>query len=34
MRSHYRGDRMDYGLAIDVLLQQARKAGNVPAGTP
>jgi len=24
---------MDYGLAIDVLLQQARRAKNVPAGT-
>ena len=31
--SAWRGDRMDYGLAIDVLLQQARRAKNVPAGT-
>jgi uncharacterized protein DUF222/HNH endonuclease len=29
----YRGDRMDYGLAIEVLLQQANRAKNVPAGT-
>jgi hypothetical protein len=29
----WKGDRMDYGLAIDVLLQQARRAKNVPAGT-
>ena len=29
----WRGDRMDYGLAIDVLLQQTRRAKNVPAGT-
>jgi len=29
----WRGDRMDYGLAIDVLLQQARRTKNVPAGT-
>jgi len=30
----YRGDRMDLGLAIDVLLQQSRQGKNVPAGTP
>ena len=29
----WKGDRMDYGLAIDVLLQKARRAKNVPAGT-
>ena len=29
----WRGDRMDLGLAVDVLLQQARRAKNVPAGT-
>ena len=29
----WRGDRMNYGLAIDVLLQQASCAKNVPAGT-
>ena len=32
--SQWRGDRMDLGLAVDVLLQQARRAKNVPAGTP
>jgi len=31
--SHWRGDHMDYGLAVDVLIQQARRAKNVPAGT-
>jgi hypothetical protein len=29
----WKGDRMDYGLAIDVMLQQARRAQDVPAGT-
>jgi hypothetical protein len=29
----WKGDRMDYGLTIDVLLQQTRRAKNVPAGT-
>jgi hypothetical protein len=29
----WRGDRMDLGLAVDVLLQQARRGKNVPAGT-
>jgi len=29
----YRGDRMDLPLAVDVLIQQARKARDVPAGT-
>ena len=29
----YRGDRMDLGMAIDVLLQQSRRANDVPAGT-
>jgi hypothetical protein len=32
-RDCWRGDRMDLGLAVDVLLQQARRAKNVPAGT-
>ncbi len=27
------GERMDYGLGVEVLLQQARRANNVPAGT-
>ena len=31
--SHWRGDRMDYGLAIEVLMQLARRAKNNPAGT-
>lgn len=31
--SVYRGDRMDYGLAVEILQQQARRARNVPAGT-
>ncbi len=30
----WRGDRMNLGLAVDVLIQQARRAQNVPAGTP
>jgi hypothetical protein len=29
----WRGERMDYGQAIDVLLQQAKRGNNVPAGT-
>jgi hypothetical protein len=29
----WRGERMDLGLAVDVLLQQARRAKDVPAGT-
>ncbi|HET9863352.1 MAG TPA: DUF222 domain-containing protein [Steroidobacteraceae bacterium] len=29
----WRGDRMDLGLAVDVLIQQSRKARDVPAGT-
>ena len=31
--SRYRGDRMDLGLAVEVLIQQARRAKDVPAGT-
>ncbi len=31
--SSWAGDRMDYGLGVEVLLQQARRAKNVPAGT-
>jgi hypothetical protein len=30
----WRGERMDYGLAVDVLLHQARRARNVSAETP
>jgi hypothetical protein len=30
--SRYRGDRMDLGLAVDVLLQQVKREKNVPAG--
>jgi hypothetical protein len=29
----FRGDRMDLGLAVDVLLQQTNRAKGVPAGT-
>jgi hypothetical protein len=29
----WRGERMDYGQAIDVLLQQPKRGNNVPAGT-
>jgi hypothetical protein len=29
----WRGERMDYGLAIEVLIQSARRANDVPAGT-
>jgi hypothetical protein len=29
----YRGDRMDLSLAVDVMIQQSRKAKDVPAGT-
>lgn len=28
----YRGDRMDLGIAVDVLIQESRKAQDVPAG--
>jgi len=31
--STWRGDSMDYGLAVDILLQQTRKSPDVPAGT-
>jgi len=31
--SHWRGDRMNLDLAVDVLIQQAKKSGDVPAGT-
>jgi hypothetical protein len=31
--AQWKGDRMDLGLAVDVLLQQARRNTNVPAGT-
>jgi hypothetical protein len=29
----WHGDRMDLGLAVDVLIQESRKANRVPAGT-
>ena len=29
----WRGDRMDLGMAVDVLIQKSRKAHDVPAGT-
>jgi hypothetical protein len=29
----WRGDRMDLGMAVDVLIQESRKARDVPAGT-
>jgi hypothetical protein len=31
--SRYRGDRMDLDLAVDVLMQRAKRTGDVPAGT-
>jgi len=31
--SRYRGDRMDLDLAVDVMMQKARRSKNVPAGT-
>jgi hypothetical protein len=31
--SSWRGDQMDLGMAVDVLIQQSRKATDVPAGT-
>ncbi|MES1263690.1 MAG: HNH endonuclease signature motif containing protein, partial [Peristeroidobacter soli] len=31
--ARWKGDRMDYGLAVEVLLQQANRGKNVPAGT-
>ena len=30
---NWRGDRMDLGIAVDVLIQQSRKLRDVPAGT-
>jgi hypothetical protein len=29
----YRGERMNYSLGVEVLMQQVRKEKNVPAGT-
>jgi len=29
----WRGDHMDLGMAVDVLIQESRKRGDVPAGT-
>ena len=29
----WRGDRMDLHLAVDLMIQQSRRSGNVPAGT-
>jgi len=31
--NRWRGERMDLGLGVEVLLQQARRAKDVPAGT-
>jgi Domain of unknown function (DUF222)/HNH endonuclease len=31
--NRWTGERMDYGLAVEVLMQQARRAKDVPAGT-
>jgi hypothetical protein len=31
--TRWRGERIDYGLAIEVLLTQAHRTTNVPAGT-
>jgi hypothetical protein len=31
--NRWRGERMDYGLGVDTLLQQAKRAKNVPAGS-
>ena len=33
MVNRWRGERMNLGLGVEVLLQQARRAKNVPAGT-
>jgi hypothetical protein len=33
-KTRWTGERMDYGLGIEVMLQQAKRAKNVPAGTP
>jgi hypothetical protein len=29
----WRGERLDMDLAVDLLIQRTRKAGDVPAGT-
>ncbi len=31
--NHWRGERMDYGIAVEALLRQGRRSTNVPAGT-
>ena len=31
--NRWRGEQMDYGLGVEVLMQQARRAKDVPAGT-
>jgi len=31
--AHWRGDRMDLGLAVDALIQESKRGRNVPAGT-
>jgi hypothetical protein len=31
--NRWRGEKMDHGLAVDILLQQAKRAKDVPAGT-
>jgi len=32
--TRWRGERMDYGLAVEVLLAKDRRRSDVPAGTP
>ena len=32
--SRWRGERMDYGLGVEVLLAKDRRVRSVPAGTP
>jgi hypothetical protein len=33
LMNKWRGERMDLGLGVEVLFQQARRGKNVPAGT-
>lgn len=33
LNNRWRGERMDLGLAVDILIQQASRAAAVPAGT-
>jgi len=32
--THWKGERMNFDLGVEVLLQKAKRAKNVPAGTP